>query len=493
MSAITLAQQGIEALDKRDYEGALALLDKAINQGTNSPAWLLARAQAHYQLKHYEATLSDAALAYHSAYERANGDTRRHLIAAQYRRSTAYFQLGRYADADCCAKWSMLLAEGRPVSENDGVEKKVDEAGRYTVTYEEVLADKENQPNYGIGGAAGQPAAGVGETGFKREWARAYTWRSQVVARLQALPNDDPGRFVNVAKMPPKPDAKKAEKAEKKVERAPPASTAQPAEKPPVARGSVPDEKLKLRSDFYQSNQDVTVSIFAKNIKKEDLVVEFGENHVGSPFWQGTWLALSNISQVRISPLPREEAPYVKPGDREATSTFILADTIDPSASSWTATPRKVELKLKKAAPGHKWRAWAEEKIGSVDIGATTSTSTSDAQPSAASAAAPAPTPAPAPAPVAAQAPAYPTSSKKGPKNWEKMGEDDVAEDEDAGDVNAFFKKIFKSGTPEQQRAMMKSFTESNGTALSTDWDDVGKRKVETVTDGGFVPKKFES
>lgn len=73
------------------------------------------------------------------------------------------------------------------------------------------------------------------------------------------------------------------------------------------------------------------------------------------------------------------------------------------------------------------------------------------------------------------------------------MGEDDVAEDEEAGDVNAFFKKIFKSGTPEQQRAMMKSFTESNGTALSTDWDDVGNRKVETVTDGGFVPKKFES
>lgn len=283
MSAITLAQQGIEALDKRDWAGALALLDKAINQGTNSPAWLLARAQAHYQLKHYEATLSDTALAYHSAFERANGDTRRHLIAAQYRRSTAYFQLGRYADADCCAKWSMLLAEGRPVSENDGVEKKVDEAGRYTVTYEEVLADKENQPHYGLGGVAGQPQAGVAETGFKREWARAYTWRSQVLARMQSLPVDDPGRFVNVTKVPPKPDAKKSEKAEKKVERAPPASPAQPAEKPPVAPGSVPDEKLKLRSDFYQSNQDVTVSIFAKNLKKEDLVVEFGENHVGSP------------------------------------------------------------------------------------------------------------------------------------------------------------------------------------------------------------------
>jgi suppressor of G2 allele of SKP1 len=284
MSAITLAQQGIEALDNRDYAGALALLDKAINQGTNSPAWLLARAQAHYQLKDYEATLSDTALAYHSAFERANGDTRRHLITAQYRRSTAYFQLGRYADSDCCAKWSMLLAEGRPVSENDGVEKKVDEAGRYTVTYEEGLADKENQPNYGLGGQAGQSPAGLGETGFKREWARAYTWRSQVLARLQALPIDDPGRFVNVTKIPPKPDTKKPEKkAEKKIERAPQASPGRPVEKPPVAPGSVSDEKLKLRSDFYQSNQDVTVSIFSKNIKKEDLVVEFGENHVGSP------------------------------------------------------------------------------------------------------------------------------------------------------------------------------------------------------------------
>ena len=40
---------------------------------------------------------------------------------------------------------------------------------------------------------------------------------------------------------------------------------------------------------------------------------------------------------------------------------------------------------------------------------------------------------------------------------------------------------------------MMKSFTESNGTALSTDWDDVGRRKVETVPPEGVEPKKWEA
>ena len=65
------------------------------------------------------------------------------MIEAQYRRATIYFRLGRYADSDCCAKWSLLLAEGRPARENDEVEKKVDEEGRYMVTYEDGVADKE--------------------------------------------------------------------------------------------------------------------------------------------------------------------------------------------------------------------------------------------------------------------------------------------------------------------------------------------------------------
>lgn len=57
--------------------------------------------------------------------------------------------------------------------------------------------------------------------------------------------------------------------------------------------------------------------------------------------------------------------------------------------------------------------------------------------------------------------------------------------------MNLFFKKLYKGATPEQQRAMMKSFTESNGTSLSTNWDDVKDKKVETVPPDGVEAKKW--
>lgn len=89
--------------------------------------------------------------------------------------------------------------------------------------------------------------------------------------------------------------------------------------------------------------------------------------------------------------------------------------------------------------------------------------------------------------------PAYPTSSRAGPKNWDKVVDlEDKDEDEDEGkDVNDFFKKLYKDATPEQQRAMMKSFTESNGTSLSTNWDEVGKGEVKTVPPEGVEAKKW--
>ena len=82
----------------------------------------------------------------------------------------------------------------------------------------------------------------------------------------------------------------------------------------------------------------------------------------------------------------------------------------------------------------------------------------------------------------------YPTSSRSGPKNWDNVEFDS---EEDESDVNGFFKKLFKNATPEQQRAMMKSFTESSGTSLSTDWDDVKARTVDAVPPEGVEAKKW--
>jgi len=39
---------------------------------------------------------------------------------------------------------------------------------------------------------------------------------------------------------------------------------------------------------------------------------------------------------------------------------------------------------------------------------------------------------------------------------------------------------------------MMKSYIESNGTALSTNWEEVGKGKVETSPPEGMTAKKWD-
>ncbi|TGO49491.1 hypothetical protein BOTNAR_0429g00040 [Botryotinia narcissicola] len=105
----------------------------------------------------------------------------------------------------------------------------------------------------------------------------------------------------------------------------------------------------------------------------------------------------------------------------------------------------------------------------------------------------------------AEKAPSYPTSSRNGPKDWDalassalksekKEGEKDTGGDSDGegGDpMDSFFKKLYKDADPDTKRAMMKSFQESNGTALSTNWSDVKKAPVKTKPPKGVEAKKW--
>ena len=63
------------------------------------------------------------------------------------------------------------------------------------------------------------------------------------------------------------------------------------------------------------------------------------------------------------------------------------------------------------------------------------------------------------------------------PKDWSKIEKELLAEEEketnNQESVDEFFKKIYSNATDEQKRAMMKSFQTSNGTVLSTNWDEV--------------------
>jgi suppressor of G2 allele of SKP1 len=87
-------------------------------------------------------------------------------------------------------------------------------------------------------------------------------------------------------------------------------------------------------------------------------------------------------------------------------------------------------------------------------------------------------------------------------KNWEGItteilsSEKEITTEEDpnvGGDntLNSFFQKIFGDADDDAKRAMMKSYQESGGTTLSTNWDEVKGGKVEVKPPAGSEWKKW--
>lgn len=92
--------------------------------------------------------------------------------------------------------------------------------------------------------------------------------------------------------------------------------------------------------------------------------------------------------------------------------------------------------------------------------------------------------------------------TRKSKKNWEGItstilnSEQEKTVDQDpnvGGDstLNSFFQKIFADADEDTKRAMMKSYQESAGTTLSTNWDEVRKSKVEVKPPAGSEWKKW--
>jgi suppressor of G2 allele of SKP1 len=99
-------------------------------------------------------------------------------------------------------------------------------------------------------------------------------------------------------------------------------------------------------------------------------------------------------------------------------------------------------------------------------------------------------------------APSTSTSTRKQQKNWEGIttgilsAEKEKTTDQDpnvGGDatLNGFFQKIFGDSDEDTKRAMMKSYQESGGTTLSTNWDEVKKAPVEVKPPVGSEWKKW--
>ncbi|XP_064535794.1 protein SGT1 homolog [Drosophila montana] len=81
-------------------------------------------------------------------------------------------------------------------------------------------------------------------------------------------------------------------------------------------------------------------------------------------------------------------------------------------------------------------------------------------------------------------------------KNWDRLviEEEKIDEKEAKGEaaLNQLFKKIYSSSSPEVQKAMNKSFSESGGTVLSTNWNEVCKEKVTVKPPEGTEFREWE-
>ncbi|KAG7195769.1 uncharacterized protein KQ657_002154 [Scheffersomyces spartinae] len=201
--------------------------------------------------------------------------------------------------------------------------------------------------------------------------------------------------------------------------------------------------KVKIRDDWYQTSDSVVVTIFAKNIKKEDIEIDFGLSSVHVSF------PTANGSEYNYNMDP-------------------LFASIDPEKSDYTVYSTKIEITLVKQSRG-KWNSLEGAKNNNQVLITPTEPAVTQTQ--------------------AASSLAYPSSSKK-KIDWANFNVDDE-EEEAAGGDNAFFQRLYDSVDDDTRRAMMKSYVESNGTVLTTNWDEAKAKTFETSPPEGMEAKRW--
>ncbi|KAL9631318.1 MAG: hypothetical protein Q9204_004283 [Flavoplaca sp. TL-2023a] len=299
-------------------------------------------------------------------------------------------------------------------------------------------------------------------------------WTMKVESKLKGLPEDDVKAQTTIQRYP---DVEVPEQKEAKASNIPssePKPTISNQKGQATKAEGVQTPVDKIRHEWYQTDDTVVVSLFVKGVPKDKTTIDI----------QPTCLTVS-------FPLPT--------GSDYNFSLDPFCGKVDDAASTAKILSTKIEFILKKASVGEKWP--------SLESDAPVTTQENDMDDDGVNEAKRA---------VLADrstnvGPSYPTSSKSGPKDWDKVADDltkkpkkQNKEGEEGGDngldeefeeegdaVNGFFKQLYSRADPDTRRAMMKSYQESNGTTLSTNWSEVGKEKVETHPPDGMEAKPW--
>ncbi|EFB24676.1 hypothetical protein PANDA_003941, partial [Ailuropoda melanoleuca] len=205
------------------------------------------------------------------------------------------------------------------------------------------------------------------------------------------------------------------------------------------SQSEVRTHQSKIKYDWYQTESQVIITLMIKNVQKNNVNVEFSEKELSA-----------------LVKLPSGEDYNLK---------LRLLHPVIPEQSTFKVLSTKIEIKMKKTE-AVRW----EKLEGQGDM--------------------------PKPKQFIADVKNLYPSSSHYTRNWDKLVGEIKEEEKNEkleGDaaLNKLFQQIYSDGSDEVKRAMNKSFMESGGTVLSTNWSDVGKRKVEINPPDDMEWKKY--
>ncbi|KAI1135598.1 SGS-domain-containing protein [Hypoxylon sp. FL0543] len=542
-ASAALADRGIKAVNAGKYKEGIEKLTEALKERP-APLWLLERSKAYLRTNDLDLALHDAEQALQVAFQRANRDQ---MIEAQIRRAIALFRLGRFADADICAFWAIRLVDKAKATEDDGQQNKVDANGEYTVRASEVTDANKSDKKEGLAAAMSQTTGGRSKDGALRN--QAFSWRVQALTQLEKLPAGHPGRKVNITQK--YPDGKHQPASPAEIDDNNDDSEEVGSKVDPEAwailykRFTAAYAANSIRSSFYQTESTINADFFVKNVPADRLTVTAESQkvvmepipnvHPGSiqlHLWGKIKPAETKftVKSMKIELVLQKETagkwPMLQREGAEGFTNIAGSTKVPPSLEAFTSFLSRIGLNDPEelGLPDHKYEgddnAWYSDLIGKFQAGleeskvsavkgseipnaSTEGTSVpsgvnATTQPKGgltqASISMVQPTPTANKADAAKptrSAQAYPTSSKKGAVNWDQIaaGEDDEKEE---GDVNAFFQKLYKDADEDTRRAMMKSYVESNGTSLSTNWAEAKNKTYKTQPPDGAEARKWD-